>query len=453
MAIEPITSLAKISAADPIGPSSDFAGYFQGSARPRSAWSVGPEMELFGFTKLSLARIDPDQVQSVIRGFSSDTVNAETEDGFIVAARLASAAGRGRITLEPGGQIEYSGDCRTSLSDVERALNDFVGQLRAIGGRLGIIFIASGFDPVRSIGEQKWIPKKRYDIMRPYLGARGRLAWDMMCRTAAIQVNLDYSDTTDLARKFILANRLGPIAAAIFANSPFEQGKLSGYKSTRYRAWLDTDPDRTGLSPLALEDDFSIERFIENVRSVPMFFIRRESGYIDLAGHSFDAFLAGGVNGQMPVFQDFTDHLSTIFTEARLKPHIEQRSMDSGPVEMVMAALAFWKGIMYQPDALEGALALAPKLSRGEFTRLQLEVARYGLQARLDRLSVMKLAEAAIELAQAGLKSIAPDEAQYLGVLDERVRREQVCSADILIRNYRGSWNGDARRAVEYLQV
>jgi glutamate--cysteine ligase len=181
-----------------------------------------------------------------------------------------------------------------------------------------------------------------------------------------------------------------------------------------------------------------------------MFFIRRDGQYISFAGRSFDDFIESEA---APIFQDFTDHLSTIFTEARLKPHIEQRSMDCCSLEMTMAALAFWKGLMHSAESLDGAIAIAPKLNRDEFASLQLEVARHGLQARAAGVSVMALAEASIELARAGLKSVAPGEAGYLDVLEERVMRERISPADILIRNFNGKWNGDIRKAVESLRI
>ena len=450
--------MKQISPTDAIGPATDFARYFAANSKPASLWAAGPEVEFFGFTRVGLDRINFDQVQTVIEGFSSKTISQEKENGHLMGATLSLGTGEekaetsGRLTLEPGGQIEFSCAARNSLADVERGVLDFTSSLGEIGRQQDIVFVAAGFDPLRRLDEQKWIPKRRYEIMRPYLNTRGDRAWDMMCRTAAIQVNMDYGNLEDLAKKFTLANRLAPVAAAIFANSPFLEGKLSGYKSLRYLAWLETDPDRTGPSPVALEDDFSMGRFLDHIAQVPMFFIRRDGQYIDLAGESFAQFIRNG-NGQQPIFQDFTDHLSTIFTEARLKPYIEQRSMDCGPVETVMAALAFWKGLMYDERSLEAALALMPKLKLDEFTGLQLEVARHGLQARVGRKPVIELAEEAIELARAGLEAIAPDEARYLDLLEQQVIRERICPADILIRNFRGSWNGDMRKAIEYLQI
>ncbi|HKP85167.1 MAG TPA: glutamate-cysteine ligase family protein [Blastocatellia bacterium] len=479
MPFEPIRPSEAIAPDDAINTGTDFERYFAESGKHASEWAIGAEVELFGFTEGGLERIAPEQVQAIIEGFSSETISRVVEDGYVTEAvlkpegRRQKAAGSeenpadeslpaarrllptasGRLTLEPGGQVEFSIAHHRSLAEIERALVGFTTRLVEIGEANQVIFVAVGFDPLRKMEEQRWVPKQRYQIMRPYLGTRGRRAWDMMCRTAAIQVNLDYGDLEDLAKKFALANRLAPIAAAIFANSPFEEGKLSGFKSTRYRVWLETDPDRTGPSPPALEDGFTIERFVDYVSEVPMFFVRRAGRHIDFAGHSFGEYLAGCGCPTTPIFQDFTDHLSTIFTEARLKPHIEQRSMDCSSIDLTMASLAFWKGLMYDGDALEIALALAPQLNRGEYAQLQLEVARDGLQARFKGATVYSLAEAAIRLARAGLHRIAPDETRYLDALDQMILGERVSAADILIRNFEGSWHGQIRKAIDYLRV
>ena len=446
-----IQPFAPVRPTDEISRASDFTRYFINGSKPASDWAIGPEVELFGFNRDGLSRITPQQVQTVIDGFSKEITAREIEDGFTTEATLDQKIG-GRLTLEPGGQIEFSGASHTSLESIERSLRGYLCRLNEVARSNRIIFVAAGFDPLRSAAEQQWIPKQRYEVMRPYLARRGSRAWDMMCRTAAIQVNLDYGDLEDLAKKFALATRLAPVAAAIFANSPFENGKLSGYKSTRYAAWLETDPDRTGPSPVALEDGFSIDRFVDYVASVPMFFIRRNGEYIDLAGRSFSAFISNG-DGHRPVLQDFTDHLSTIFTEARLKPHIEQRSMDCGPIDVVMAAQAFWKGLMYDGGMLDRALRMAPRLSLDDYLELQLEVARHGLDAQVGSLSVLSLAKSAIEMSRAGLRATASEETRYLDMIEESVIKERLCPADVLIRNYEGAWRGDIRKAIEYMQI
>ena len=461
-----------------INTATDFARFFAAKGKPASTWAVGVEVELFGFAADTLERIGPRRVQAIINGFADQTTSRVVENGYVTEAVLRDAAMAhtetalekpatvaasphrpfaasqlGRLTLEPGGQVEFSGAPYTSLLAVERGLRQFTARLAEIAAAENVIFIAIGFDPLRRIEEQRWIPKARYDIMRPYLKQRGARAWDMMCRTAAIQANLDYSDLEDLARKFQLATRLAPVAAAMFANSPFENGKLSGYKSSRYRAWLDTDPDRTGPVPVALEARFSVERFLDYVASVPMLFVRREESYIDLAGHSFGEYLAGCGCPMTPIFQDFTDHLTTIFTEARLKPHVEQRSMDCGSTEMVMAAMALWKGLMYDRASLEEALRLAPKVTAAEYAELQLDVARRGLEASAKNVPLARLAADAIAVARAGLQRRAADETHYLDLLEERVVREQVSNADILIRNFEGAWRGDIRKVIEHTKI
>jgi glutamate--cysteine ligase len=439
---------------DPINPDTDFASYFIENAKPAGDWAIGPEIEVFGFTRDTLERLSPERVQEVIKGLSNELtiISQKAENGFVIEAEIKISFG-GRLTLEPGGQLEISIAPHQSLNKINGVLKRYFASLNNLSEQLGIIFVTTGFDPLRKIDEQQWIPKRRYEIMRPYLASRGRRAWDMMCRTAAIQVNLDYSDLEDLAKKFTLANQLAPIAAAIFANSPFEEGKLSGYKSTRYAAWLETDAQRTGATPCGLDGEFSIGRFLTYVKQVPMFFIRRKDSYVNLAGYDFNQFLATGAQAELPIWQDFTDHLSTIFTEARLKPYLEQRSMDCGHSELIMAAMAFWKGLLYDREALDQALELASKINGEEYAALQFEVARFGLKAKCNDISVEDLAIACVELARQGLQKIAPDEVNYLSILEQYTLGERICPADILIKNFNGRWNGDIRKAIAYLQV
>jgi glutamate--cysteine ligase len=442
-------------ATDKIHPETDFTEFFAENGKPASEWAIGAEIEVFGFTRDTLERISPAQVQAVIASLAGRVIGTKSESGFVTEAILDE----GRLTLEPGGQIEFSISPKRSLREIETILESYFSTLKAAGERLDILFVATGFDPLRSIEEQRWIPKQRYEIMRPYLAKRGRRAWDMMCRTSAMQVNFDYSDLEDLARKFTLANRLAPVAAAMFANSPFAEGKLSGYKSTRYAAWLETDAHRTGAAPGVLDGHFSIERFVEYVKSVPMFFIRRDEQYINLAGFDFRKYLAEGYEGQTPILQDFTDHLSTIFTEARLKPYIEQRSMDCGQIGDAMMAMAFWKGLLYDRKALEKALQIVPRVTDEEYAALRGEVARYGLDAKYKTISVYELAKAAIDIAKSGLQRIAPEENDYLEALEETAAIERRCPADDLI-GYRDQygiryhrWHGDIRRTMESMEI
>ncbi|MET0647554.1 MAG: glutamate-cysteine ligase family protein [Pyrinomonadaceae bacterium] len=420
--------------------------------KPRSEWMCGAELELFGYDRAgAFARIDAAQVQSVLAGFAPSSSDLVHEGGTIVEANDGQM---NRLTVEPGGQVEFSGAPQRRLSDVERELRRYLARLREVAEANRLAFLAVGFDPLHSIEEQRWFPKLRYEVMRPYLATRGGRAWDMMCRTCTVQTNLDYGPPQDLCKKFLVGNRLAPVVTAIFANSPFEQGRPSGYKSTRAAAWLDTDPDRSGIAPPALHDDFAPEDYVAYALDVPMIFAHRGGRYIGaVSGLRFREFLESGSAGLTPVFGDWADHLTTIFTDARLKQHVELRSADAGDLTYSLALQALWKGLLYDDATLEEALRLAPKLKAADAVSLRESVARDGLAARDAGVDVLSLAREIVQLSVEGLRRVAPDEAAYLDVLVERVVKEGVCPADILLRNFEGSWHGSMERAFEHLRV
>lgn len=420
--------------------------------KPASEWMSGIEFELFGYdARADMARLNPSQVQRVLAGFAPSSNDVVYEASHIIEV---GAGQMGRITVEPGGQIEFSGAPQRRLRDVERDTERYLARLHEIAEANDFVFLAAGFDPLRTIDEQHWFPKLRYDVMRPYLASRGARAWDMMCRTCAVQTNLDYGSEDDMRKKFLVGNRLAPVATAIFANSPFENGRPSGYQSTRAAAWLKTDDDRAGIPPPALSDDFSSDAFVAYALDVPMIFAQRDGHYSDApAGMRFGAFLDGDCPRVRPIFGDWADHLTTIFTDARLKQHIELRSADCGTLTMAMAFQAFWKGLLYHAPTLDAALELAPRLNRDEAAALRLAVARDGLAARHAEVNVLALAQETVALAFAGLHEIAPEETPYLDILLEQVVREELSPADILLRNWHGSWHGSMSRVFEYLRI
>ena len=421
-------------------------------ARARSEWMCGIEFELFGYTETpEPERINPAEVQQVLAGFAPSSNDLVYEDGLLIEV---NAGQMNRLTVEPGGQVEFSAAPRRTLPDVEREVSRYIARLKEIAEGNSLIFLAVGFDPLRTLSEQRWFPKARYSVMRPYLGSRGSRAWDMMARTCAVQANLDYGSVEDLAKKFLVGNRLASITTAIFANSPFEDGRLSGYKSTRAAAWLATDDDRTGASPPSLSDRFTPEEFVAYALEVPMIFAQRDGRYLDApAGMKFGDFLEHGCRTVSPVFGDWADHLTTLFTDARLKQHIEMRSADSGSLEMALAVQALWKGLMYDAGTLDEALKLAPRLRQDEMRELAVAVARDGLAARVEGVDVLNLAKETVRLAADGLKRTAPDEIKYLDILFEHVVREEMCPADILLRNWHGSWHGSITRVIEHLRI
>jgi glutamate--cysteine ligase len=429
-----------------------FAENLRRGAKPRSEWMCGVELELFGYDlRRDFARINPAQVQRVLAGFAPNSNDLVYEENVLIEV---DAGQMNRLTIEPGGQVEFSGAPRRDLKDVEREVRRYLARLHEIAEGERLAFLAVGFDPLHTLEEQCWFPKNRYAVMRPYLAKRGERAWDMMARTCAAQANLDYGSVEDLAKKFLLGNRLAPIATAIFANSPFEDGQVSGYKSTRTAAWLETDRDRTGASPPALAGDFSPESFVAYALEVPMIFAQRDGRYLDgPTGMKFGDFLDKGCDGVQAIFGDWADHLTTLFTEARLKQHIELRSADCGPLAHTLALQAFWKGLLYDADALDEALRLAPRLSVEGMRRLQEHVTRYGLSARLEEVDVLSLAKECVRLALVGLERVAPAEVGYLDILQEQVVEDEDCPADILLRNWNGSWHGSMERVMEYLRI
>lgn len=421
-------------------------------SKAEGEWMCGAEWELFGYDRArGMQRLDAAQVQQVMAGFAPSSKDMVYEAGTLVEA---GDGRQNRLTVEPGGQVEFSGAPQRRLADVERELRRFLARLQEIAEGHDLAFLAVGFDPLRGIAEQNWFPKPRYEVMAPYLAGRGARAWDMMTRTCTAQANLDYGPPEDLRRKFLVGCRLAPVVTAIFANSPFEGGRPSGWKSTRAAAWLDTDPDRTNLPPCALSDDFAPDDYVNYALDVPMIFAQRGGRYHGaVAGLRFRAFLARGRDGLVPVFGDWADHLTTIFTDARLKQHVELRSADCNDLETSLALQALWKGLLYDGATLEEALRLAPRLDAAGALALRAAAARDGLAATHDGVRLLPLAREVVRLAADGLARVAPDELHYLEVLRQRVLVEGLSPADILLRNWEGSWHGSIHKAMAHLRA
>ncbi|HEV3468167.1 MAG TPA: glutamate-cysteine ligase family protein [Pyrinomonadaceae bacterium] len=423
----------------------------RGEKRPEE-WMCGVELELFGYDRArGFERIDAAQVQKVLAGFAPSSNDMVYEAGTLIET---GDGHKNRLTVEPGGQVEFSGAPQRRLADVERELRRFLARLSEIAESTRLSFLAVGFDPLRGICEQQWFPKRRYEVMRPYLAGRGPRAWDMMTRTCTVQANLDYGPPEDLRKKFLAGSRLAPVITAVFANSPFADGRPTGWKSTRAAAWLGTDPDRTNLPPCALSDDFAPQSYVSYALDVPMIFAHRGGRYLGaVSGLRFRDFLERGGDGLRPVFGDWADHLTTIFTDARLKQHVELRSADCNDLETALALQALWKGLLYDPASLDEALRLAPRLDAADALSLREAAARDGLAADHAGVRVLPLARELVRLAADGLARLAPEEVRYLDVLRQRVITEGVSPADILLRNWQGSWHGSMQQAMDYLRA
>ncbi len=358
--------------------------------------------------------------------------------------------GLANISLEPGGQFELSGAPLDSMHDTAQETALHLAQVKEIGGPLGIGTLGMGFQPSLKRGQVPWMPKGRYAIMRAYMPKKGNEGHDMMLRTCTIQANLDFESEACMVKKFRVSLALQPIATALFAASPFKEGKPSGFKSRRAQVWTDTDPDRTGDLPFVFEDGFGFERYIDYALDVPMYFVLRDGKYIDVSGQSFRDFLKGelpGLPGELPTMSDWADHMTTIFPEVRLKKYLEMRGGDGGPEAHINALPAFWTGLLYDKDALGAAWDLVKGWTQEDRAGLKAAVPRDALAATVAGRSARDVARDVLALSRAGLKRRArlnaqgQDEGIFLDPLDRIVETGQTL-ADQALALYAGAWGG-----------
>ena len=373
------------------------------------------------------------------------------EGGNIIALSRQDCPKGGTVSLEPGGQIELSGAPLETVHETSEELRQHLVEVREVGGELGIGFLGLGFSPTWTLAETLVMPKERYRIMARYMPKRGRRGLDMMFRTATVQVNMDFSDEADMVAKMRAGLALQPVATALFANSPFSDGRPNGFQSYRAEMWRDTDPDRTGLLPFAFDDGMGFERVVGIALDVPMYFVYRDDHYIDVAGASFRDFLAGklaALPGMRPTLEDWADHLTTLFPDVRLKRVLEMRGADAGSFAQIAALPALWTGLLYDHAALDQASALIGDWTVAEMQALRDAVPRLGLKAPFRGGEVLDIARIMVSLAEAGIKRRArlnrrgEDERAALASLMETVEQGR-SPADLLLAAYRGPWKGD----------
>src|SRR6185369_16924063 len=390
----------------PIDSRADLLSVFAGGEKPRERWRIGTEHEKFVY-RLDDHRApsyeEPGGIRDLLMGLTEFGWEPVVEGGNVIALKGADGA----VSLEPAGQFELSGapleNLHQSCSEAARHLD----QCKTIGDRLGLGFLGLGMWPDKSRADLPVMPKGRYAIMLNYMPKVGSLGLDMMLRTCTIQVNLDYSSEADMVKKFRVGLALQPVATALFANSPFTEGKPNGYKSFRSHIWEDTDPDRTGMLPFVFEDGFGYERYCDYALDVPMYFVYRDGKYIDVAGESFRDFLDGKLPqlpGEKPRLSDFTDHLSTAFPEVRLKSFLEMRGADGGRWSRICALPALWVGLLYADEALDAAWDRVKHWSIEEREQLRHDVPRLALATPVPGGGTMHdLAREVVDIAALGL--------------------------------------------------
>jgi glutamate--cysteine ligase len=407
----------------PITSARQLAAWFAAGSKPRGAWRIGTEHEKFGFRRrdLSPPPYEPEGIRAILERMEPRGWAPIADNGRVIGLKRDGAS----VSLEPGGQFELSG---APLADLHATRVELAGHLREtheVAGPMGIGFAPLGFHPLATREQMPWMPKSRYAIMRSYMPRVGRMGLDMMLRTCTVQVNLDFGDEADMVEKLRVSLALQPIATALFANAPFAEGRPNGLRTLRGRVWTDTDPDRTGIPAVAFEDGFGFERFAEWVCDVPMYFIMREGRYVDAAGVPFRAFLEGrggaALEGQRATMGDFADHVTTVFTEVRLKRFLEMRGADAGSPQMLLALPAFWTGLLYDAAAQKAAAALTRSWTVPEMRALRAAVPEQALEATLRGRRVQEIARDVVAIARDGLCARGLGEEAYLAPLDEIV--------------------------------
>lgn len=438
----------------PVNRVAELAATLEAGCKPADQFRIGTEHEKFGFRLTDHSPIPyggPDGVEAVLKGMEKLLNWARIEDaGKIIG--LADLTGGGAISIEPGGQFELSGAPLDNLHLTCREANAHLAQVRQVAEPLGIGFLGIGMTPDWRREDVPIMPKSRYNIMARYMPKVGTLGLDMMFRTSTIQVNLDFSSEADMVQKMRVSLALQPIATAIFANSPFTDGRPNGYKSFRAQIWTDTDNNRSGDMPFAFEDGFGFERYVQWALDVPMYFVKRGETYHDVTGTPFRAFMNGALEGVVPdarpTIGDWNNHLSTLFPDVRLKKYLEMRGADGGPWRRICALPAYWVGLLYDDDVLAQAWELVKDWTQEERSALRAGVPVTALQTPFRSGTVLDIARETLKLSQEGLKRRAR---LSDGDLDERVHLAPVeeglaagmCPADVLLQRYEGGWQHD----------
>ncbi len=443
----------------PIERREQLAEYLAAGCKPRERWRIGTEHEKFAYCRDTLQPLPYDGERS-IRAILETMRDKEGWKGLYEGENIIGLEKKGaNISLEPGGQLELSGAPLETIHQTCDEVNDHLRDVQEVADLVGVGFIGLGAAPIWTHDQMPMMPKGRYKLMTPYMETVGTHGTQMMYRTCTVQVNLDFASEADMVKKMRVAIALQPVATALFANSPFFEGKPTGYKSWRSRIWRDLDPARTGMVPFVFDEDFGFERWVEYALDVPMYFVYRDGRYINALGQSFRDFLDGrlpALPGERPTLSDWADHLTTLFPEARLKQFIEMRGADGGPWRRLCALPAFWVGLTYDQGALDAAWDLAKGLDAETREGLRVAASRDALQGEAGGVKLHDLAREAVKIAEAGLKArarpgvggLVPDETHFLNALQESVETGRV-PADELLEKYHGEWNGDLSRIYE----
>lgn len=440
----------------PIERRGQLAEHLESGCKPKELWRIGTEHEKFGYCKETLKPLPYEGARSILAMLEGlrDRFGWKPvlEAGNLVGLERDGA----NVSLEPGGQLELSGAPLETIHQTCDEVNEHLREVKAVADDIGAGFIGLGAAPIWTHDEMPAMPKGRYRLMTDYMDRVGTHGTQMMYRTCTVQVNLDYSSEPDMVRKLRVALALQPVATALFANSPFFEGKTNGHKSWRSRIWRSLDDDRTGMLPFVFDEGFGFEAWVEYALDVPMYFIYRDGIYVDALGQSFRDFLDGALPalpGEKPTLSDWADHLTTIFPEARIKKFIEMRGADGGPWRRLCALPALWVGLIYDQTALDAAWDLVKGWDAETREAWRVEASVRGLQAEVGGIAMRELAGEVLRIARSGLKArsmpglggMVQDERHFLHALEDSVESGSD-PADELMELFRGDWGGDLER-------
>ena len=446
--------------ATPIMSARQLADHIAAGCKPMSEFRIGTEHEKFGFRHDGFATppYEPAGIRALLEGMQSAEWTPITDHGNPIGLKGEGPNDGASVSLEPAGQLELSGAPVETLHDTRAELETHFAHVAGVAQTLGLGFIPLGFHPTATREQMPWMPKGRYAIMRRYMPLVGTRGLDMMTRTCTVQVNLDYASEAEMVRKLRVSLLLQPLATALFANSPFTEGRPNGLQSARAEVWLDVDGDRSGIPPVFFEDGFGFERYAEWLLDMPMYFVHRQGRYIDLAGRSFRQFMAGHLGDTEAgeaTLGDFADHMTTAFTDVRLKRFLEMRGSDAGSPEMMLAQSALWVGLLYDDAALTAVEALVGEVAVGQYLDLRKIVPKHGIMTPWRNGTLRDLARDVLAIARGGLRARARldrsgrDETMYLDPLDE-LAAGGPSQSDAWVTLYNGSWDGDVTRIFGY---
>ena len=373
--------------------------YFQSGIKDKKNFKIGIEHEKFLFDNKNDKRIDYSGIKEMFSALLEFGWNPILEKKNIIGLNK----GGKNITLEPGNQIELSGDKLNNIHEACAESHDYLFELKQVTKKLNLSIVSAGFDPISKLNEIPNNPKKRYKLMTKDMPLGGKLSLDMMYRTCGTQLNIDYSSEDDFTKKFKVVNSIVPVSIALFANSSIVERKKSNYLSYRSKVWQNTS--RGGLPKLFL-DDLNFEKYTDYIMGFPILFIQDGENYISGKKYTFQDFMNKQINeidNRSPTQNDLSTHLSTIFTENRLKKYIELRSMDTCGWDCLCAGPAFNVGLLY--GNLDEVYDLISKWDKNKIMNAYLEAPQKGFNTQLMGKDLLYWASTLLDLSRKGLEN------------------------------------------------